>query len=162
MKRNGVGLLLAAALALPMSGAAMASDRQASAAHPSPSQIVDQQTALRRDVVAARGPFKDLSERERKDLIKRQDAVIQMLTGRNDVLELMPHDRVTVFNDLEWIKAAVTQAERDRKVCERMRPVGSNRFQTICTTAGEKQKHRDDALDNLQRPQMCNVSDCVN
>ena len=154
-------LVLTLALAALAPRSAEATDATgATVSHPTPQQIVDQQTALRRDVLAARGGFKDLSERERRELVQRQDTVIRMLSGRQDVLELMPHDRVKVFNELEWIKATVSQAEKDRKVCERIKTVGSNRVQTICMTAEQKRKHREDAVGNLQRPQMCNHPSC--
>lgn len=120
--------------------------------------IVTQQTQLREQVKAGKGAFKDMSKAERKALAERQDRVLQML-GENQTLDEMPPDkRVAVFNDLEWIKAAVTKAEDERKICEYTRTVGSNRVVSVCTTAKEQRENRDGAQQSLRTGYKCD--DC--
>ncbi|MEQ1514698.1 MAG: hypothetical protein ABL934_18735 [Lysobacteraceae bacterium] len=124
-------------------------------------EIVAQQTQLRQQVVAGTGAFKDLSTGERKVLVERQDRVLRQLDSTQAFEQLAPHERTEIFNDLEWIKAAVTKAEDDRKVCEYTRSVGSNRVRSVCMTAKEQREHRDHARSTLNRGQMCNASSKV-
>lgn len=121
-------------------------------------EIVTQQTQLRQQVVAGKGAFKDMSTAERKVLVERQDRVLQQLDSTQTFEQLAPHQRTEIFNDLEWIKAAVTKAEDDRKVCEYTRSVGSNRVKSVCMTAKEQREHREAAQNTLNRGQMCTES----
>jgi hypothetical protein len=120
--------------------------------------IVTQQTQLRAQVAAAKGAFKDMEKRDRVALMERQDRVIAMLGGSETLDDMAPDQRTVVFNDLEWIKAAVTKAEDDRMVCEYTRAVGSNRMRSVCMTAKQQREHREGAADSLKRPVMCNQS----
>jgi len=120
--------------------------------------ILTQQTQLRAQVVAGKGAFKDMSKAEREALIVRQDRVLRMLGGLVTIEDMPPDQRTEVFNDLEWIKAAVTKAEDDRMVCEYTRIAGSNRMKSVCMTAKEQREHRDGARRSLHGPVMCNQS----
>ena len=120
--------------------------------------ILTQQTQLRAQVVAGKGAFKDMSKAERAALVERQDRVLQMLGGLETLETMAPDQRTIVFNDLEWIKAAVTQAEDDRMVCEYTKIAGSNRMQSVCMTAKEQREHREGARRLHDNGQMCNVS----
>lgn len=120
--------------------------------------ILTQQTQLRSQVIAGKGAFKDMSNADRQVLAERQGRVLQTLGSLQDLDELAPDQRIVVFNDLEWIKAAVTKAEDDRKVCEYTRTVGSNRMRSVCMTAKEQREHRDGARSTLNRGQMCTES----
>lgn len=119
------------------------------------SDIVAQQTQLRAQVTAGKGPFKDMSKTERQSLAERQDRVLQMLDGKQSLSEMPSDQRVVVFNDLEWIKAAVTKAEDERRVCEFTRTVGSNRMVSVCMTAKEQREHRDNAQRSIRTPMAC-------
>jgi hypothetical protein len=117
--------------------------------------ILTQQTQLRAQVVAGKGAFKDMSKAERAALVERQDRVLQMLGGQQTLEDMAPDQRTVVFNDLEWIKAAVTKAEDDRMVCEYTRTVGSNRMQSVCMTAKQQRENRDGSQDSLRRTFKC-------
>ena len=68
----------------------------------------------------------------------------------------MPADqRTELFNELQWIDATVAKAQDERMVCEYTRSVGSNRMQSVCMTAAQRQKLRDSAQSELQRPKNC-------
>ncbi len=120
--------------------------------------IVTQQTQLRAQVAAGKGAFKDMEKRDRVALMERQDRVIQMLGGSETLDEMAPDQRTVVFNDLEWIKAAVTKAEDERMVCEYTRAVGSNRMKSVCMTAKQQREHQERARSSLNRGQMCGES----
>lgn len=120
--------------------------------------IVTQQTQLRSQVTAGKGAFKDMSKAERKALAERQDRVLQMLGGSQTLEDMPPDQRTVVFNDLEWIKAAVTKAEDDRLICEYTRVVGSNRMTSVCMTAKEQREYRDGSQQSLRAKFKCD--DC--
>ncbi len=119
--------------------------------------ILTQQTQLRAQVVAGKGAFKDMSKAERAALVERQDRVLQMLGGLQTLDEMAPDQRTIVFNDLEWIKAAVTKAEDDRMICEYTRIAGSNRMQSVCMTAKQRREHREGSEDSLRRTFKCDT-----
>lgn len=120
--------------------------------------IVTQQTQLRAQVTAGKGAFKDLSKTERQALIERQDRVLEMLGGAQTLEEMPPDQRTVVFNELEWIKAAVTKAENERMVCEYTRVVGSNRPTSVCMTAKAQRVYREGAQQSLRIQKKCD--DC--
>lgn len=140
---------LSAALCLP-AVAQTPSAPEAEAQQPTVRQIVDQQTRLRAEVVAGKGAFKDLTQIEREALTKKQDRILQLLQGRDDVSQLRVEERIEVFNHLEWVSAVVRNAEEDRQVCERSRTVGSNRFQVVCMTAREYREHKERARQSMR------------
>lgn len=117
--------------------------------------IVTQQTQLRAQVAAGKGAFKDMNKSERQALIERQDRVLSMLGGAQTLDEMPPDQRAQVFNELEWIKAAVSQAEDDRMVCEYTRAVGSNRLQSVCMTAKKQRELRAATQESLRRGGKC-------
>jgi hypothetical protein len=123
--------------------------------------IVTQQTQLRAQVTAGKGAFKDMSKAERAALAERQDRVLQMLGGSQSLEEMQPDQRTAVFNDLEWIKAAVSKAEDERKVCEYTRAVGSNRMTSVCMTAKAQRENREATQQGLRNRYSCNLNaDC--
>lgn len=155
-------------VALGVGFATMAAD-PAPAAPPQPTlqQIVEQQTQLRAQVAAKRGAFKDMHDGDRERLLKQQDSLLQMLDGHRDFDELRVEQRVEVFNHLQSVSAAVTQAEDDRQVCERTRLAGSHRFTTVCMSGREYREHKENARKSVrtigkcqgdaQHSEVCNV-----
>jgi 23S rRNA A1618 N6-methylase RlmF len=121
--------------------------------------IVTQQTQLRAQVTAGKGAFKDMGKAERAALAERQDRVLQMLGGSQSIDEMLPDQRTVVFNDLEWIKAAVSKAEDERKVCEYTRTVGSNRMVSVCMTAGERREITERTKSQVRQGQGCAIRD---
>jgi hypothetical protein len=146
---------LAALLVMASSAVTAASDPQP----PTIRDIVTQQTQLREQVKAGKGAFKDMSKAERKALAERQDRVLQMLGEKQTLDEMPPDQRTVVFNELEWIKAAVTKAEDERKICEYTRTVGSNRMVSVCMTAKEQRENRDGAQQSMRTQYKCD--DCT-
>ena len=149
----------ALALSLALAGAAMAQD--AAAITESRDAIVAQQTQLRSQVVAKQGGFKDLSQRERDEMIAVQDRVLNLLKPVKEVEELTTDQRLALFNDLQRVAAMAKNAEDNRKVCERTRATGSNRYQVVCMTALEYERNKQRAQDQLNRAQTCDRPPCA-
>ena len=155
MENRSIRFVAALVAALGLAWTAMSV--QAQPEPPSLRDISAQQIRLRAQVVAGKGPFKDLSAPERKALVAKQDRILLLLDGVEDIEQLRPEHRVEVFNTIEWVKATVTKAEDERMVCEFARTVGSNRAKSVCMTAKQQREHRENARNSLNRGQMCNV-----
>ena len=155
-----VALIVALAMLVPVAPvlAKDAAPAESATAQPTRDEILAQQRKLRADVIAAKGAFKDLSQAERDNLVVVQDRVIALLEANGSINDLNADQRLALFNDLEHVIAAVKNAEDNRKVCERTRSVGSNRYQVVCMTALEYQRYQDRTRNSLRRGQMCNTS----
>jgi hypothetical protein len=155
---SSASIVLALLLAFSASFSAFAQDSAVPAVAPSqPSlqEIVAQQAALRAQVAAKRGAFKDMHDGDRDRLINQQDKLLQLLDGRQSIEELRVEQRVDVFNYIQNINAAVTKAEDERQICERSRLVGTNRFQVVCMTAKQNREHRENAKKSVRTIMKC-------
>lgn len=120
-------------------------------------KILAQQTEIQQEVRAGRRGYRDMADNERERLLQIQHRVITALDGRTSTTELSPADRVALFNDLEEISALVNRAEDERMVCERTRPIGSNRPVSVCKTVAERRLEREQSLRGRE-----GVRDCAN
>ena len=118
--------------------------------------IVAQQAAIRAEAVASTGRYKDMPPAKREKLFALQDQVTRQLADRATTTELPEQDQIAVFNALEAISAIINQAEDERMICERQRPVGSNRTQTVCRSVAQRRQDREDAEKQVNyRDQQC-------
>ncbi|MCH6482776.1 hypothetical protein MMG85_04255 [Pseudoxanthomonas sp. LH2527] len=118
-------------------------------------EIRKEQMSYRQQAMDKTGPFKDLSEPERQALIQKQNQLITLIDGKSTLGDLARDDQTTAINTLEWIKSAITRAEDERLVCERVKLVGSNRPTRICKTVAERRKEREEAEKSLEERKMC-------
>lgn len=88
----------------------------------------------------------ELSEKDRQDLAKHEQHVRNLLAGKQTLDELQMRDRVAAFNALEVIHGIVTGERENRMICRREHKLGSNRPQTNCMTAREREQARDAAV----------------
>ncbi len=140
-------------LALLGSPLAMASD-----IHPNmdAQAILKQQQDIRAEVDKPGGRFKHLTDDKRENLFANQGTVNALLKDRQSMQELSEVDRIAAFNALENIEGILNQVEDDRMVCERIKPVGSNRPKTVCQTVAERRAEREQAQrDVSNRTQSC-------
>ncbi len=110
-----------------------------------PAQIRDAQTQLRQAIEAKRGNYAHFSDEERREIFARQDDVLAAIEGRQSIDELNNDERVRLANALSAVDAAVGKAEDNRMICERIKPIGSNRPQNKCMTVGQRRQLREDA-----------------
>lgn len=113
--------------------------------------ITAQQEQIRSDVQAGTGRYKDMPAETRNELLSRQTALFAMLRGKRSADDLTSTQRMEAFNTLEWIEAAINDAEDDRMVCYREKTLGSNRMQRVCKTAAQLREEREYARMNLNR-----------
>lgn len=110
--------------------------------------IVAQQHEIRQAAQQRSGRYKDMAGADRDRLLQTQDRVLGRLEGRTRTTELPRVDQVALFNDLEEISALVNKAEDDRMVCERSRPIGSNRPVSVCKTVAQRREERERSLES--------------
>jgi hypothetical protein len=145
------GLILFTAWMLGASAAASATGNTTSDL----SEIRQEQISYRQQAMDKAGPFKDISETDRQALIQKQNQLITLIEGKDTLGDLARDDQTTAINTLEWIKAAITRAEDERLVCERVKLVGSNRPTRICKTVAERRKEREEAEKTMEQKVMC-------
>lgn len=117
-----------------------------------------QQAEIRSGVEARAGRYKDMPSGARIDLLAKQAQVLRMIEGKQSSEELNDAQKTEVFNTLEWIEAAVNNAEDERMVCERRAVLGSNRKERVCKTVGQLRVEHDAARDQVDGRGVC--SDC--
>ncbi len=117
-------------------------------------KVVSQQKQIRSDVLASKD-YRGLNESQRTELLSRQDSLLRMLEGKETAADLTEDQRVSAFNDLEWIEATLNKAESERMICRRERTIGSNRVTRICRTAAQMQRDREAAKEHMTNSGAC-------
>ncbi|QQQ02248.1 hypothetical protein [Lysobacter enzymogenes] len=149
MKSNRFSLSRCLA-ALVLAGACAAA---AASGEPQPfdaAAVLAQQKQIRGDVDAGRGDYARLDPAQRQELRTRQDRLEASLQGRS-YDQLSAAEREQAQQDLQWIRqaggaaapstATAAAAEPEEKVrCERVRAIGSNRTERVCTTASQRRE----------------------
>lgn len=107
------------------------------------SAIRTQQAQIRAAAMAGTGIYKDLSASVKQDLFRNQDRVNVLLADARVTTDLPEAHQIELFNSLESIAAIVNNAEDERMICRRHKPIGSNRSQTICRTVAQIRADRD-------------------
>ena len=110
-----------------------------------PAQIRAAQAEQRLAIERKSGNYAQFTDDERKTIFAKQDAVSALIEGKQTVEELGPDGKIALVNALAAVDAAVTRAEDNRLICERIKPVGSNRPQNKCISVGERRRQRDAA-----------------
>jgi hypothetical protein len=125
----------------------------ASTVHPNldASAIRTQQQEIRAEAAQRRGRYKDLEEPRRAELFRHQSKVDSLLKSVDKTTDLSELEQVQLFNSLEAIEAIVNAAEDDRMICERSKPVGSNRPVTVCKTVAQRREERESSTRDMGR-----------
>ncbi len=110
-----------------------------------PSEIRAAQADLRKAIERKSGSYSHFTDAERKSIFAKQDELNALVDGKSTIDELGPDGKIAVANALEAVNALVNRAEDNRLICERVKPLGSNRPQNKCMTVGERRRLRDNA-----------------
>lgn len=108
-----------------------------------PQQIIAAQDALKLRVERGEGEFKDLQKDDRARLFASQSTVYRLLDRKDTIDALSAPQRVELVNALESINAITAQAEDDRRICERVKKLGTNRIENVCMTVAQRRKLRE-------------------
>lgn len=113
-------------------------------------KVTMQQRQIRSDILASKGNYRGLSSASQSELLVRQDKLLRMLEGKQTADDLSEDERLTAFNDLEWIEATLNKGEAgDRLICRRERTIGSNRVTRVCRTAAQLEAARELAREHI-------------
>lgn len=111
----------------------------------SPAQIRTAQADLRLAIERKSAGYSHFSDDERKEIFARQDEVLALIEGKQEIADLGPDGKVALGNALAAVNASVARAEDNRMICERIKPVGSNRPQNKCISVGNRRRMREEA-----------------
>ena len=126
---------------------------------PSVPELIDNQQQIRAEIESGKGKYRGMPSRERKDLYAHQDNLLGLLEGKQSFGELNENDKTEAFNELEWIKARLTQAEDDRLVCEVIRPSGSNLTKRVCKSVKQLRLESQNAREMLDTKGQCIIKE---
>ena len=119
-------------------------------------EIIEEQRAVREDILKQEDGWDAIAETKRTAVIERQDSVLKRLSAIETLDQLDPTELTTLSNDLEWIRSVALDAEGERIVCTRERKTGSNRVERVCRTAAQIARDRREASEGWQRVQSHN------
>ena len=141
--------------ALALASFTVAADRSAPLKPLDLTAIMTQQKQIQEDIIAQRGPYKELPDTKRVGLLSRQASMMRLIDGKTSMTELSPDQQVEVFNTLEWMEVAINQdSDDERMVCRREKALGSTRTTRICRTAAQEREAKERAREEFenQRP----------
>ncbi|HEX7915946.1 hypothetical protein [Rudaea sp.] len=146
MKRAVHFLVLLSSVQLLCFGIAFADDKvvEKPVAADTPEKFADTATLIHREMgVGGRYEFirADDKARAEADL----DTMTAMIGKAGSVAAMSKEDQVRLFNTQEHLNGILTHSDRNRLVCERQRPIGSNIPQNSCKTVAEIEKMRRDS-----------------
>jgi hypothetical protein len=110
---------------------------------PDISVIRDQGKELQSEVRERAGAFKDMDETDRVALIDHQDRLLYLLEGKQNREEMSQEEKSELTTLLTHINREVAEARDNRKVCIRVRTIGSNRAQPVCQSAKSAREMQD-------------------
>jgi hypothetical protein len=120
-----------------------------------------QQEEIRVGVGNKTGPYKDLPESKRDELLTKQAFVLRTIEGKRTSDDLSQNERMDVFNALEWIEAAINDADDERMVCKLEKSTGSNRHVRVCKTVAQMREERENARRTMMQGQRCGDLSCI-
>jgi hypothetical protein len=105
--------------------------------------IRTQQAEIREGVMNRTGRYRGMDENKRNELLRKQDFVLRAIEGKQTADEVPEDTWLEVFNSLEWIEAAINNADGERMICTKMRTTGSNMPTRVCKTAEQMRIERE-------------------
>jgi hypothetical protein len=131
-----VALALAALLTAPAAFASKVLDLGA---------VHAQQTEIHEGLIARSGRYASLSAETRTSILSKQATLFKLLEGKQTADDLSEHQRLEVFNTLEWIEAAINGEQGERMICRREKTIGSTRVTRVCRTAADEERMKEEA-----------------
>ena len=117
-------------------------------------KFLDYQRDLRGDM-QGNSKFKHVDESSKRRLFAAQDTLFSVLKDKHSIDELDDDQRIAVYNAQAEITAVLTDAELDRPMCKREKPIGSNMMKTICITKRDRQEMQERQKSHNLRTRAC-------
>lgn len=96
--------------------------------------------------------YKEIAPDDRVAVHGALERIDRSISDAGDVDALSRDAKIAVFNDQELVNTLLTQAAEDsRLICRREKRTGSHRAVAHCMTVAERDRAREDALEELRR-----------
>ena len=139
-------LVLLAAMQVLGLGVAFASDKvvEKPVAADTPEKFAVTAAQIRKEM-GADGRYEFIRPDDKAKVDADLDSIAAMLQKAGSVSAMSEGDKVQLFNAQEHLNGVLTHSDRNRLVCERRAPVGTNIPQNNCKTVAEIEKMRRDS-----------------
>lgn len=106
-----------------------------------------------RDEIKPGGRWEYVPERDRPKLETQMKRMQDLIAGHPDVDAMSDADKSKLMNAQSSVNAILTRHDGKRLICERHKPTGSHRTETICITYAKRQAMRENSQQALQKMQ---------
>ncbi|MEX0901075.1 MAG: hypothetical protein WD081_10360 [Gammaproteobacteria bacterium] len=96
------------------------------------------------------GSLGDVTERQLEMVIEKQDKLREILSTVDSIDALDEIETIEVLNAQETINGILARNLEDRPICRRETVLGSHRTRTVCMTANQREKLREDSRSSLR------------
>ena len=146
MKQFSRRLALLASVQVLGLGVALAADKivEKPVAADTPEKFADVAAQIRKEM-SADGRYEFVRPDDKAKVNADLDNMAAMLRKAGSVSAMPQADQVQLFNTQEHLNGILTHSDRNRLVCERRAPVGTNIPQNSCKTVAEIEKMRRDS-----------------
>jgi len=117
-----------------------------------PAQL-DELIEMIRTEIKPGGRWEHVPEMQRPTLESELAKMESLLEGHESVDELSDVNKTRLMNAQSKANAILTRHDGERLICERHKPTGSHRTQTICITYAQRHRMRENSQDALLRAQ---------
>ena len=104
-------------------------------------EILHTQHALRTKLDNPTGEYSKFSQDDLNKMRHAQDRIFQMLNGVTSLDQLKEDQKIALSNELDQVKATLTQNEGNRLICYREKRIGTNLLEKRCETVAEREAH---------------------
>ena len=127
-------------------GAAVAGDKviEKPVVADTPEKFAELATSIRQEMNAG-GRYEFIRPDDKTRAETDLNTMADMLKKSGSVSAMSKEDQVALFNTQEHLNGVLTHSDRNRLVCERRAPAGSNIQQSSCKTVAEIEKMRRDS-----------------
>ncbi|HET9485367.1 MAG TPA: hypothetical protein VFO79_15505 [Xanthomonadales bacterium] len=98
--------------------------------------------------------YEHVDNEQRRDVASAQAEIKSVLDGKRSMDELTDAQRIELFNAHEHVVSILNDAELDRRICKRVKKIGSNRGELVCTTKRAMQARNADKT-QFRRTRAC-------
>lgn len=113
-------------------------------------EILHTQHALRTKLDNPTGEYSRFSQEDLSTMRHAQDRIFLMLDGVTSLDQLKEDQKIALSNDLDQVKATLTNNEGNRLICYREKRIGTNLLEKRCETVAERDARAHDAQQAMQ------------
>ena len=113
-------------------------------------EILQTQHALRTKLDNPTGEYSRFSPGDLAKMRGAQDEIFRMLNGVSSLDQLKEDQKIALSNQLDQVKATLTQNEGNRLICYRERRIGTNLLEKRCETVDEREARAHASQDQMR------------